>query len=232
MRVLAFITALFLSISYAKADPFNIDLTPGISGSFTAMTNYIQRGQTQTNGHPAGNLVLTYDYDGFFGTLSVINSKQGNNNFEGDITIGYRTKLSDNWSYQASIVYQTYPGASGNNNLSNVEFQNIVNYSQPWGTVVGAVAVQPQGQGHGGFYSYVSTGVDFNLPYDFTLGGRIGWNTSANHEVKPNYADWTVTVSRPIIKQVSWAVQYTGSTGHNPQQGFGNVLVGMITVNF
>jgi uncharacterized protein (TIGR02001 family) len=230
MRFFVLVLTLLCLTSLARADDFTISITPGFSTSFTAMTNYIVRGQTQTRGRPAATVTGSYGYNGFFVTAGVINSKQGNNNFEADLTLGYRTTLSDSWFYQASVVYQSYPGASGYNNLSTVELQNILNYVQDWGKLIAAFAIQPQGQGHAGFYTYTSVGADFNLPYDFTFGTRIGWNTSANHAAAPNYVDWTATLSRPITKQISWTVQYTGTSTH--RTGYGNAIVGMINVSF
>lgn len=213
------------------ADDFIINLTPENSTSILGMTNYVIRGISQTGGRPAASVTDTYTLDdGLFASAGIINSNQGNNGFEADFGAGYATKLNDKWSYQASIAYQSYPGASNYGNLSNVEFQNIFNDAETWGTVVAAFAVQPQGQDHAGFYSYTTAGVDFNLPDQFVLGTRAGWNTNSNHAVTPNYLDWTINLQRPITDKLSWRIQYTGSTDHGRDGG--NIFVGMLSFTF
>ena len=231
MKVLSIVFFLVFSIAPARADDFTITIAPGLSGNFTAMTDYISRGLSQTNGKPAGNLSENYQFDnGVFVALSAVNTKEGNGNVESDISAGYRTKLSDAWLFQTDVYYTTYPGSSNFANTSYLEFQNIVNYVQDWGKIVAAFAFQPQGQNHAGFYTYTSGGVDFNLPYDFTLGFRGGLNTNAIHS-HPNYLDWTVVVSRPITSWAFWSVQYTGSTDY-VDAGNGERVVGLISISF
>ena len=226
---------LFGTATFAEADDFTINLSSGFSTSITGMTNYVARGISQTGNMPAINPVETYQFkNGLFGSVGAVNSIQGNGNVEVDLTVGYATKLSDSWLYQTSFVYTTYPGSSNYNNISTIEFQHIFNYVQPWGKLVAAFATQPQGQNHGGFYTYTSGGADFNLPKDFTLGFRVGYNTYSNHSAHPNYVDWTVTLSRPITTWVSWQLQYTGSTDYatNLDPGNGQHVIGSIVFSF
>ena len=252
MKILAVAAlSLTLAASSAYADDFSINLDKGLSGNVTGMTDYVQRGISQTYGQrinaklghssdysmnttmfPAVGAGASYTLgNGLFAGVSGINSNQGNNSFENDVTVGWKTAITSNILYQFSVNYQNYPGSSNYNNLSTVEFQNIVNYVQPWGKLVGAFAVQPQGQNHSGGYTYTTVGVDLNLPNKFVGTTRVGYNTYSNHSSKPNYVDWTVGVSRPIAANVSVGIQYTGSTDY-VELGNGNRVVGMVLVSF
>lgn len=257
-RLFALFFFILLSVTIAKADDFTVPLendgisiSKGFSFLGQAMTDYVQRGISQTYGQgfkinlgkspqaiqnttlfPALQAGVTYTFDtGLFVGVSNVNSNQGNNSFENDLTVGWKTKLSDSWVYQLSVNYQNYPGSSNYGNLQTVEFDNIVNYVQNWGKLVAAFGTQPQGQNHSGWYTYTAAGVDVNLPDKFVIGTRLGYNTYSNHSVKPNYLDWTVTVSRPITNNVMLAVQYTGSTDYI-ENGRGNRIVGIVAVAF
>lgn len=201
-----------IGTSMAKADDFTIDLSPGFSTTSIGMSNYVSRGISQTDNRPAIDVVSTYKFaNGLFGSVGAVNSIEGNGNVESDLIVGYATKLSSSWFYQTSVYYTAYPGSSGYNNLNTVELQNIVNYVQDWGRLVGAFTFQPP-QGHNrAFYTYMSTGADFNLPHEFTLGFRVGYNNNSNYS-RPDYTDWDVILSRPITAWASWSIHFTGST--------------------
>jgi uncharacterized protein (TIGR02001 family) len=240
-------TALIMSISVAKADNFTINLDSGLHGGVSVMTDYVQRGQSQTFGqrfsprlghssiaqwYPAVSANASYTLgSGFFAGVNAINSNQTNNSFEGDLTVGYKTKLTDSWSYQGSVNYQMYPGASNFGNAGVVEFMNVVNYTKNWGKLVGAFGVQPQGQFHAGFATYTSVGADVNLPHNFVAGARVGYSTYSNHKVKPNAVDWTATVVNNITQNVSVGIQYTNSTDYY-SLGMGQRVVGLVNVSF
>lgn len=198
----------------ARADSFIINMAPGWDRELTAMTDYVVRGISQTNGRPSVGATSVYTFaNGWYGGLTAEHSELGEQGVEADFVGGYKTALTSALNYNLGVVYQSYPG-SRYHSLNNVEFQNILNYVQPWGTVVAAFALQPQAALHSGVQTYTSAGVDFNLPASFTLGGRVGYLTASNHAVQINYVDWTATLARDMGHGISLAVQYTGVTMH------------------
>ena len=247
MKFLFTLLFMLVSISIAKADDFTINLDPGFSTNITAMSDYVDRGISQSFGQkfsiklgkssithmfPALNVTETYTLEnGLFGSVTAVNSTQGNNGWEGDLMVGYKTKLSDSWSYQTDVQYTAYPGASNYGNISVVEFQNIVNYTKDWGKLVGAFAFQPMGQNHSGFYTYTAVGIDYNLPWDMVFGVRVGYNTYSNHKAKPNYVDLTVILTKNITKNLSVALQYTNSNDYI-ELGNGQRIVGLVNISF
>jgi len=202
--------------SIVRADDFTINTVSGWSNNIDFQSDYVERGISQTEGRPAIDVGIAYqDRTGIFGGFDVTNTRQGNGNVETDLTLGYATSLSSSWLYQNTVIYTGYPGSSNNGNLDTVEFQNILNWKQTWGTLIGAFAFQPQGQNHGGFYTYTEGGVDFTLRHDFILGTRVGYSSYANHAAHPNYLDWTVSLSKRVTRRLAVSVQYTGSTNYN-----------------
>jgi uncharacterized protein (TIGR02001 family) len=197
----------------AHADDFTIHLTPGWDREITAMTDYVVRGLSQTKGRPSiGGTVIYTLANGVYAGITAEHSQIAEQSVELDVVGGWKTALTADLSYQAGFVYQTYP-ASRFHSQNNVELQQIINVNlTPWATGIAAIAIQPQAAQHAGFQSYVSAGMDFTLPGDVTVGGRLGYLTAQNHAIQVNYVDWTVTVARDMGHGITLALQYTGLT--------------------
>ena len=221
--------------SSAHATDLAIDLTPGLTGGGMAMTNWVFRGVTQTQGRAAGSIFETYNYNGFFEEVAVTNSKVGNNNFETDLFLGYKTKLTDKLIIQTNVQYYSYPGTSQYGNVSMVEWQNAINYAVTDKiTAFGGFAISPQWQFHSGMETYTNIGADVNLPLDFTGSASVGYSTFANENVSQNYLDWQVAISHQIVPHLMGTLQYTGTDGMRRSSvlGGGNTFVGLLTVSF
>lgn len=198
----------------ARADSFIINMTPGWDREVVAMTDYVVRGISQTKGRPSIGATSIYSFaTGWYGGVTSEHSELGGQSVEMDAVGGYKTALTPTLNYNFGVVYQNYP-FSQFHSQNNIEFQNIINYVEPWGTVIAAFAVQPQGASHSGLQTYTSAGLDFNLPSAFMLGGRLGYVTADNHAAQVNYLDWTVTLARDMGHGITLAGQYTGSTDH------------------
>lgn len=198
----------------AHADAFVINMTPGWDLEMTAMSDYIVRGISQTEGRPSVGATAVYTVaNGWYAGASTERSAVGGQNVETDYVGGWKTAITPTLNYNIGLVYQTYP-FSQFHAQNNVELQNIINYTKPWGTLIAALAVQPRGAVTIGAQTYSSLGADFNLPGKFTFGGRIGFLTSSNHRLQANYFDWTATLARDMGHNTTISAQYTGESVH------------------
>ena len=263
MRVLYATAAILLgTISVSRADDFSINLDPGFAGFVGIASDYIHRGDSQAFGQrltiKLGQSQIGYveptltaggSYtleNGLFVSVSAITSDETNLSlpngtntpssiFEDDVMVGWKTMLSDHWLYQTDMLLTAYPGISRFNFYSTEEWQNVVNYVTPWGKIVGAIAIEPQGQYRSGFYTYVSGGADYNVTDKLTLGGRVGYTTQAIHRVAPNYWDWTVTLTYNVTSHFQGTLQYLNSTNYSGNiynTGNGSKIVAGLTYSF
>lgn len=206
-------TIQLLMITYQSplADDFTINTTPGWDREIAAMSDYIVRGISQTRGTPSVSGLGVYTFqNGLYGGIAVERSVVGGQGVEADLIGGWKTGMTPNINYNFGFDYPFTQFPQQN----TFEFQNIVNYVRPWGTLIAAFTVQPQGAANIGLQTYSSIGVDFNLPYNLKLGARLGYLTSSNHLAQMNYVDWTVTVARDMGHGITLATQYTGLTAH------------------
>lgn len=89
-----------------------------LSGTATAVSDYIFRGLTQTWGRPAVQGSIDYVHSsGVFASLWASNiSKKvvAGSNAEIDLSLGYKGAINDQWSYGAGVISVFYPGGSWN----------------------------------------------------------------------------------------------------------------------
>jgi uncharacterized protein (TIGR02001 family) len=106
--------SLFLS-PVVLADQGDLSPTPSphhVSANISAVSNYVSRGNTQTDNHPAiqGGLEYRHDAGLYAGTwMSNVDYDQPRPRYEVDLYAGLAHSLSEALGYDVSVVYYHYP---------------------------------------------------------------------------------------------------------------------------
>lgn len=99
----------------ALADQGNISPTSSphhVSANINAVSNYVSRGKTQTDNHPAiqGGLDYRHDAGLYAGTwISNVDYDQPQPHYELDLYAGLARNLGEDLGYDVSVVYYFYP---------------------------------------------------------------------------------------------------------------------------
>jgi uncharacterized protein (TIGR02001 family) len=164
-----------------------------VSMNVTLATDYIWRGQSQTNGTGAiqGGLDIAHESGLYVGTwASNIDSDTfGGADVEIDYYVGYAGAITEDIGYDVSWNTYTYPQGAGD------ATDEVVAKLSGYGLTVGAkYAYDTQS----GLYTFIS--YDYELPYEFGLGvgfGRTDTKESANGSDE-KYNDWYVSLSKTV----------------------------------
>lgn len=177
-----------------------------IDASMTATlaTDYIWRGQSQTNGAGAVQASLDFAHEsgiyiGAWGS-NVADEDFGGASIELDYYIGYGGSITDDISYDLAWATYTFPQGidAVDEVLASVDL---------YGFTVGAkYAYEPAS----GLYTYVGYG--FELPYDIGLGLHYG-RTDTKDPIGPTssdaeYDDWALTLGKTMLG-LDWALMYS-----------------------
>ncbi|UFN47170.1 TorF family putative porin [Roseomonas sp. OT10] len=187
----------------------SLSLIPAVS------SDYLFRGVSQTRNRPAvqGTVELSHEsgfYIGAFASnISFLGTKARQ---ELDIAGGYRMQLGAA-SLDFGGVWYTYPGYDkppGGYDLNYFEFVAKGSYQIEPVKLLGAFYYSPQFQLESRNAFYLEGGADVTLPYDFTLSGRLGyqWIDRNDRYGLPNFANWSVAVSRELFWGVTLSVGY------------------------
>lgn len=177
-----------------------------IDASMTATlaTDYIWRGQSQTNGAGAVQASLDFAHEsgvyiGAWGS-NVDATDFGGASIELDYYVGYGGVITDDISYDLAWATYTYPqGVDATDEvLASVEL---------YGFTVGAkYAYDPSSA----LYTYVGYG--FELPYDIGLGLHYGQTDTKDPldgvSGDEKYSDWAVTLGKSLLG-LDWALMYS-----------------------
>jgi uncharacterized protein (TIGR02001 family) len=157
------------------------------SGTLTATTDYDWRGVTQSAQDPALQGSLDYAADiGFYAGAWASNVDFGNGdpNIEIDLYAGWGG--GDEVTWDAGIIYYTYPGESSFN------FPEIYG-SLGWEWLSGKISYSWDFAGTSETAFYYEANVEYPLPHDFKLLGHIGYSDGDGIEAaygQDNYTDW------------------------------------------
>lgn len=177
-----------------------------IDASMTATiaTQYIWRGQSQTDGAGAVQASLDFAHEsGFY--VGTWGSNVHSDDFEGasveiDYYAGYGGAITDDISYDLSWATYTFPKGfdSVREVLASVDL---------YGFTLGAkYAYDPDSE----LYTYIGYG--FDLPYDIGLALHYGVTDTkdalSDDTSDEKYADWAVTVSKDMLG-LGWALMYS-----------------------
>lgn len=183
-----------------------------ISGNVALLSDYVFRGQSQTDesaaiqggfdwSHESGFYVGAWGSNVDFGT-----SAQA----EVDYYLGYSGSVSESVGYDVSYIYYSYVGESPFNyqefalSFSLHDVTVGVNYSNEY-----------LGDGGEDFY-YFHTGYSFALPQEFSLDLHYGFNSADNMDITfdgtgdDSYSDWSVGIGKEVAG-LGFSLTYYGT---------------------
>ncbi len=200
MKKLAVAVATASTLSFANmahAEAFDTAMGEfDVGMTATLATDYIWRGQSQTDGAGAiqGSLDIAHESGLYIGTWAsnVDSADFGGASVEIDYYAGYGGAITDDISYDLSWATYTYP------KNSSIDVEEALASISLYGFTVGAkYAYDPSSS----LYTYV--GYDFSLPYDIGLGLYYGQTDTKDPlngvDGDEKYGDWAVTLGKTIL---------------------------------
>ncbi|UAW97286.1 TorF family putative porin [Halopseudomonas nanhaiensis] len=185
----------FASLAHAEA----FDTAVGevdVSMTATLATDYIWRGQSQTDGAGAvqGSLDIAHESGLYIGAWAsnVDGEDFGGSSVEFDYYTGFGSSITDDISYDLQWATYTYPGNS------SIDVQEVIGSLGLYGFTVGAkYAYDPSSQ----LYTFIDYG--FDLPYGLGLGLHYGVSDTKDPldgvGGDEKYSDWAVSIGKTVL---------------------------------
>lgn len=221
LRTAAVAAALAPVAAAAPASAQDLSFTAGV----TAVSDYLFRGISQTNGGPAlqGNVEAALD-TGIAGTSLYAGFAASNVKFvvegqsgtyatrEFDYTGGIRGKIGD-LTWDLGFIYYDYNRKSqrfGTFNYDFYEYQAKLGYDFGFLALSGQLNHTPSFQTDGKTATYAAVGATVPLPFDVTAFGRVGkqWVEKEANYGTPDYVEYQIGVQRELFFGVVGAVSY------------------------
>ena len=178
-----------------------------VSGNVALTTDYIFRGISQSDEHPAiqGGFDYVHDSGLFVGTWgSTVDFDDGDQaSMELDYYAGYGGEGGD-LGYELSYTYYDYPGASS----ANYDYQEVgTKLSYQWLSTGLTYSDDYFGESGTYFYPWAEIGVE--LSQNLTLGAHAGYNSIDDNDRfgTDDYVDWNVSISKTYL-ELDWDLRY------------------------
>ncbi|MTW20337.1 TorF family putative porin [Allochromatium palmeri] len=174
-----------------------------ISANIGVVSNYIWRGQSQTNNGPAIQGGLDYAHESGFSAGTWVSNVDfdDDTNYELDVYGGFGGSINDDLSYEFNLIYYGYPDGR------DLDFSEIgASTTYKWLTAGIAYTIYGQGDDadgvdngqanyiEGDLYYHVS--LDFELPYELGLSLRGGYYDFRYNDGGNDYGHWGASISR------------------------------------
>jgi uncharacterized protein (TIGR02001 family) len=181
-----------------------------ISGNIGIASDYVFRGQSQTNEELSLNGGFDADLGaGFYaGVWSSNVDFGGDEQLETDVYVGYGFDVSEDISLDFSFIQFVYIGEQ-----SALNYQEYVASLSAYGLDV-TVVHSPEYLGDGGeSFMYYNLGYGFDLPYDISLSLSVGLNDADDMDITfdgsgdDSYTDYSVGLAKEAYG-VEWGVTY------------------------
>jgi uncharacterized protein (TIGR02001 family) len=193
-----------LLVMGASASPTALAEGPhSVSANIGAVSNYVWRGQSQTDDGPAIQGGLDYAHEsGFSAGTWVSNVDFGDGtNYELDLYAGFGGSINDDLSYALKLTYYAYPDGR------DLDFSEIgASTTYKWLTLGLDYTFYGQADDAKGVPSdeanyiegdlYYHASLDFELPYALGLSLRGGYYDFRYNDGGNDYAHWGVSISR------------------------------------
>lgn len=205
------------ALSFGASTPLLANGPHSVSANIGAVSNYLWRGLSQTDGQAAIQGGLDYAHDsGFYAGTWVSNIDWGagdDTSYEWDLYAGFGGSITDDLSYDLGIVYYAYPDSR------DVDFAELA-ASASWKWFSAGVAYTFYGQAddadgvaddealyiEGDLYYHV--GADFSLPYDLGLSLYAGYTDFEYDIGGVDYAHWGASISRDAGEFGTFSLNY------------------------
>ncbi len=172
------------------------------SGTLGVTSNYVFRGQSQSQNDPAISLGARLDYEGFYFGLwgsSIDFADVQESPLELDIYAGYAGSLSDTLSFDVGLFYYSYPDSDP----ANYDyFELIVGLRQDFdgGYVKGTLAISPDFFAESGTGTYLGGGGGVAITDWLEANANIGyqWIDENGTFGTPDYFHWDVGLTATL----------------------------------
>jgi uncharacterized protein (TIGR02001 family) len=205
--IVAYAGLVFAEESDAWNDPKNM------SGSVWLTTDYVFRGLSNSDEHPAAQGSLDYAFKGFYVGIWGSNTSFSDASIEIDYYAGYAGSLGK-LDYDLMAIYYGYPEADSDvPEHDYLELHLGLSYKLDGLPLAPTLGVgynfSPDYFGEDGIGHYFNGILDFSLPWGLTLGGEIGYqnvegdkSTGNNLGMSGNdgfdYVHWRISLAKDI----------------------------------
>jgi uncharacterized protein (TIGR02001 family) len=170
-----------------------------LAGTFGVTSDYIFRGQTQTNHDAAlqGSLTVSHD-SGFYLGVWGSNVDFGNEtDFEVDFYAGYGGSFNDSTTFDVNVTYYAYPNAEDFRNYDYFEVLGTVTYSMDAFSIYAKTALSPEFFGETGFAAWVGTGAGYEITDGIRVSGNVGYQWIEDNALAgiPDYFNYDIGVT-------------------------------------
>ncbi len=189
--IVALVVVIGLSNSTRAAD---------VNGYAALTTDYVFRGVTYSDGHPAAQLGLDVEFDtGFYGgawasTIDINNGPGRQRDAEVTYSAGYTVEATSDWSFGISLIAHTYPGATGTIDYDYEEWSLSANFAdRAWIEY----SYSDDLYNAGSTTHNVDIYAEYPLPSNFSAGAGVGYYDVSNL-AGDGYAYWQLGISKPV----------------------------------
>ena len=211
-----------------------------LSGTFGATSDYMFRGQTQTDHDFAvqGGLTLSHDSGFYVGTWASNVDFGNGTDYELDLYAGYGGALGDNLTYDVNATYYLYPDAPSGTSYDYAEFIGTLTYTADAFSIYGKTALSPEFFGKTGFAAWTGAGVGYQVSDFLKLSANTGYQWIEDNTLAgiPDY--WNYDLGATLTLDVfSVDLRYYG-TDLSQAECYGGTdlcderLVGSATIGF
>lgn len=190
LRTAGFLCGGLQAVSAGAADP---------SAYIVLTTDYVFRGVTYSDGHPAiqGGADLALDNGIYFGiwgsSVDISNGPTRQRDLEVNYYVGYSHELQRDWALNVNAVAYTYPGTEGDIDYDYFEYSIAANYKdRAWLEY----SYSPDLFHSARDTHNVELYAEWPLPAAFLLGGGAGYY-DVSALAGSGYAYWQLGVTRP-----------------------------------
>lgn len=193
-------TSIFTICSTAALADDHGFVIPGEFDSYVTFTNnYVFRGISQSDegGAIQGGIDWSDDSGIYAGVWGSSVDFDDDTDFELDLFVGYGDSLTEELSYDLSLIYYAYPGAPSGSDFDFFEVYGALSYDLEVASVTGSVNYSPDNFGGSGDATYLAISADVPLSHGFSLSGHVG-HQSIDDEAAfgvPDYVDYGLSVN-------------------------------------
>jgi uncharacterized protein (TIGR02001 family) len=212
-----FIGVVLSCAAAALALPAGADESPhSISGNIAYSTDYMYRGQSQTENVPAVSGGVDYTYSGSELFDVYLGTWASSISFGGNVEIDWYGGLTGTFgdtgiSWDVGFLYYSYPGGD---DLDFIE--GHIGLSYTFETLPGTPTLgvaghwSPDWQLDTGDSGYYEANISFVLPYEFGLSFHVGHQEVDDNAAwgSPDWTEWNVYLSKVLYGPISVAVGY------------------------
>lgn len=218
------ITAAFITLFSLPAYAATTDWDAEISANVGFVTEYSFRGIAQSDEHPAvqGGFDIAHSsglYAGIWG--SNVDFNDGDEaSVEVDLYGGYSGAIKG-ISYDAGLIYYTYPGADSSLDYDFVEGSLALGYDFDAFALSGSINYSPEYFADSGDAYYYAGAIDIPLPQEFLLSGHVGYQTIDDEAAfgigDDSYLDWGIGLSTTLAG-FDFSAQYIDTNLDEPNE--------------